>query len=112
GRALSPHLVEEVPARATGRLRRGDYRPHPAAGRRRNRERRAPRRARKRFSGRACRLQFIAAGRILAGARTKRRTTLVNCFVMGYIEDSIESIFEHLKQGEVTMRCGGGIGVD
>lgn len=56
--------------------------------------------------------QFLPAGRILAGAGTARRTTLFNCFVMGYIEDSVESIFEHLKQGAVTMQCGGGIGVD
>ena len=56
--------------------------------------------------------KFLPAGRILAGAGTGRRTTLFNCFVMGYIEDSIESIFEHLKQGAITMQCGGGIGVD
>src|SRR5690606_8704716 len=56
--------------------------------------------------------RFVPAGRILAGAGTGRRTTLFNCFVMGYIDDSIESIFEHVKQGAVTMQCGGGIGVD
>jgi len=56
--------------------------------------------------------KFLPAGRILAGAGTGRRTTLFNCFVMGFIEDSIESIFEHLKQGAITMQCGGGIGVD
>lgn len=56
--------------------------------------------------------KFLPAGRILAGAGTSLRTTLFNCFVMGYIEDSIESIFEHLKQGAITMQCGGGIGVD
>jgi len=56
--------------------------------------------------------RFVPAGRILAGAGTGRRTTLFNCFVMGYIDDSIESIFEHLKQGAITMQCGGGIGVD
>jgi len=56
--------------------------------------------------------RFIPAGRILAGAGTGRRTTLFNCFVMGYIDDSIESIFEHLKQGAITMQWGGGIGVD
>jgi len=56
--------------------------------------------------------KFLPAGRILAGAGTEHQTTLFNCFVMGYIEDSIESIFEHLKQGAITMQCGGGIGVD
>ncbi|MBN1240215.1 MAG: adenosylcobalamin-dependent ribonucleoside-diphosphate reductase [Gammaproteobacteria bacterium] len=55
---------------------------------------------------------FLPAGRILAGAGTERRVTLFNCFVMGFIEDSVDDIFEHLKQGAVTMQWGGGIGVD
>ena len=56
--------------------------------------------------------RFIPGGRILAGAGTKYQVTLFNCFVMGLIEDSIESIFESLKEGALTMQQGGGIGYD
>jgi len=56
--------------------------------------------------------RFLPAGRILAGAGTRHQTTLCNCFVMGFIEDSMESIFERLKEGALTMQWGGGIGVD
>ncbi len=56
--------------------------------------------------------RFIPAGRILAGAGTSRAVTLFNCFVMGTIPDSIEGIFEHLKQAALTMQQGGGVGMD
>jgi ribonucleoside-diphosphate reductase alpha chain len=56
--------------------------------------------------------RFLPAGRILAGAGTRRRVTLFNCFVMGTIEDSIEGIFEALKEGALTMQQGGGVGYD
>ena len=55
---------------------------------------------------------FLPGGRILAGAGTRRRVTLFNCFVMGTIEDSIEGIFRALQEGAVTMQQGGGIGYD
>ena len=56
--------------------------------------------------------KFLPAGRILAGAGTGRKTTLANCFVMDFIDDSIDGIFERLKQSAVTMQWGGGIGCD
>jgi ribonucleoside-diphosphate reductase alpha chain len=56
--------------------------------------------------------RFLPAGRILAGAGTGRHVTLFSCFVMGTIEDSIEGIFEALKEGALTMQRGGGIGYD
>ena len=56
--------------------------------------------------------KFIPAGRILAGAGTDRRVTLFNCFVMGRIGDSMESIFDNLKEAALTMQQGGGIGYD
>ncbi len=56
--------------------------------------------------------KFIPGGRILAGAGTQHRVTLFNCFVMGTIHDSMESIFENLKEGALTMQQGGGIGYD
>ncbi|RMF11816.1 MAG: adenosylcobalamin-dependent ribonucleoside-diphosphate reductase [Alphaproteobacteria bacterium] len=56
--------------------------------------------------------KFLPAGRILAGAGTRREVTLFNCFVMGTIPDSMEGIFEHLKEAALTMQQGGGIGYD
>ncbi len=56
--------------------------------------------------------RFLPGGRILAGAGTARRVTLFNCFVMGRIEDSLDGIFEALKEGALTMQQGGGVGYD
>jgi len=56
--------------------------------------------------------RFLPAGRILSGAGTGRAVTLFNCFVMGTIPDSLEGIFEMLKEGALTMQQGGGIGFD
>lgn len=56
--------------------------------------------------------RFIPAGRILAGAGTARSVTLFNCFVMGEIPDSLDGIFEHLREAAITMQQGGGVGMD
>lgn len=56
--------------------------------------------------------KFLPGGRIQAGAGTHRRVTLFNCFVMGTIEDSMDGIFDGLKEGALTMQQGGGIGYD
>ena len=56
--------------------------------------------------------RFLPAGRIVAGAGTGRDVTLFNCFVMGTLDDSMEGIFEGLKEAAVTMQRGGGIGHD
>ncbi|MCX8474783.1 MAG: adenosylcobalamin-dependent ribonucleoside-diphosphate reductase [Sphingomonas sp.] len=56
--------------------------------------------------------RFIPAGRILAGAGTDRAVTLFNCFVMGTVPDSLDGIFEHLREAAVTMQQGGGVGMD
>jgi ribonucleoside-diphosphate reductase alpha chain len=56
--------------------------------------------------------RFLPGGRILAGAGTGRSVTLLNCFVMGRIEDSIAGIFRALEQSAVTLQHGGGIGCD
>ncbi|MBC7156270.1 MAG: ribonucleoside-diphosphate reductase, adenosylcobalamin-dependent, partial [Rhodobacteraceae bacterium] len=56
--------------------------------------------------------RFLPAGRIVAGAGTGRSVTLFNCFVMGTIPDSMEGIFEMLKEAALTMQQGGGIGYD
>ena len=55
---------------------------------------------------------FLPGGRIIAGAGTDRHVTLFNCFVMGNIHDTLEGIFDALKQGALTMQRGGGVGYD
>ena len=56
--------------------------------------------------------RFLPAGRIISGAGTGRSVTLFNCFVMGTIPDSMEGIFQNLKEAALTMQQGGGIGYD
>jgi ribonucleoside-diphosphate reductase alpha chain len=56
--------------------------------------------------------RFLPGGRIQAGAGTGRRVTLFNCFVMGAIPDSLDDIFDALKEGALTMQQGGGVGYD
>lgn len=56
--------------------------------------------------------RFLPGGRIQAGAGIGHRVTLFNCFVMGTIEDSLDGIFDALKEGALTMQQGGGVGYD
>lgn len=56
--------------------------------------------------------QFIPGGRILAGAGTKHKVTLFNCFVMDIKEDSLRGIFNALEEGALTLQQGGGVGYD
>lgn len=66
----------------------------------------------RRFADLLADFRFLPGGRILAGAGTNRHVTLFNCFVMGTIEDSMDGIFEALKEGAITMQQGGGVGYD
>lgn len=56
--------------------------------------------------------RFLPAGRITAGAGSERNVTLFNCYVMGTIPDSMDGIFDMLKEAALTMQQGGGIGYD
>lgn len=56
--------------------------------------------------------KYLPAGRITSGAGTGRNVTMSNCFVMGTIPDSLEGIFDMLKEAALTMQAGGGIGYD
>ena len=56
--------------------------------------------------------KFLPGGRILANAGTEHQATLLNCYVMGTIDDSIDGIFNGLKEGAITMQQGGGVGYD
>lgn len=55
---------------------------------------------------------WMPAGRILAGAGTEKRVTLMNCFVNGEITDSMESISDAHRNILLTQQQGGGIGTD
>lgn len=56
--------------------------------------------------------KFLPGGRILAGAGTKHKVTLFNCFVMNIAEDSLLAIFTALTEGAKTLHQGGGVGYD
>jgi ribonucleoside-diphosphate reductase alpha chain len=71
-----------------------------------------PRRWARRFEGVLDGFRFLPGGRILAGAGVERRVTLLNCFAMGTIQDSLDGIFDALKDGARTMQQGGGVGYD
>lgn len=55
---------------------------------------------------------WMPAGRILAGAGTNKRVTLMNCYVTGTIEDSMEGIMKEHTNFALTMQQGGGDGAD
>jgi ribonucleoside-diphosphate reductase alpha chain len=65
-----------------------------------------------RFYGVLQDFRFLPGGRIQAGAGTAHQVTLFNCFVMGTIDDSLDGIFDALKEGALTMQQGGGVGYD
>jgi len=56
--------------------------------------------------------RFVPGGRIMFGAGQKRKSTLLNCYVIPIKEDSIEGIFEWCKQAARTYSYGGGVGTD
>jgi ribonucleoside-diphosphate reductase alpha chain len=55
---------------------------------------------------------WMPAGRILAGAGTTKRVTLMNCYVTGTIHDSMEGIMREHTNFALTMQQGGGDGAD
>lgn len=56
--------------------------------------------------------QFLPSGRILAGASTHGQVTMCSGFVSQGIADSIDSVFERLKESAIIIQHGGGVGVD
>lgn len=57
--------------------------------------------------------RFLPGGRIIANAGTDRKAvTMFNCYVMNTIEDSIEGIFESVREAALTQKQGGGVGFD
>lgn len=55
---------------------------------------------------------WMPGGRILAGAGTNKRVTLMNCYVNGTLDDSMEGIHDGYGNIMFTMQQGGGIGTD
>lgn len=56
--------------------------------------------------------RFIPGGRIMHGAGNPKRVTLLNCYVIPVKDDSIEAIFEWMKEAARTYSLGGGVGTD
>src|SRR5699024_8683005 len=54
-------------------------------------------------------LNFIPAGRVLYGAGSGTDVTCFNCYVMHYIKDSREGIYNYRKQVMESMSRGGGV---
>jgi len=59
-----------------------------------------------------CKGLLMMGGRIAAGAGTKKQVTLMNCFVNGTLDDSMEGITKGLSDNMLTLRMGGGVGTD
>lgn len=68
----------------------------------------------------ALKRQITVAGRVLAGAGTDKRVTLINCFVSPEIQDSLRTLEDMPGKGIMdacsvaafTQQMGGGIGMD
>ena len=55
---------------------------------------------------------WMPGGRILAGAGTGKRVTLMNCYVNETLDDSMVGIMKGLNNIAFTQQMGGGIGTD
>ena len=55
---------------------------------------------------------WMPGGRILAGAGTSKRVTLMNCYVNKKLDDSLEDIMNGVSIAALTQQQGGGIGTD
>lgn len=55
---------------------------------------------------------WVPGGRILAGAGTEKRVTLMNCYVNETVPDDMEGIMHAVRNTALTLQQGGGIGTD
>lgn len=55
---------------------------------------------------------WMPGGRIIAGAGTTKRVTLLNCYVNRTLDDALPSIMASLEDAALTQQMGGGIGTD
>jgi ribonucleoside-diphosphate reductase alpha chain len=57
--------------------------------------------------------KFLNGGRIITNAGTNRKNaTMFNCYVMNKIPDSMDGIFDVVKEAALTQQMGGGVGFD
>lgn len=56
--------------------------------------------------------RFVPGGRIMHGAGNSKRVTNLNCYVVEIRDDSIEAIFDWMKEAARTYSLGGGMGTD
>ena len=57
--------------------------------------------------------KFLPAGRIISNAgTTRKKVTMFNCYVMNRIDDSMEGIFDAVREAALTQKQGGGVGFD
>ncbi len=56
--------------------------------------------------------RFIPGGRIMHAIGNPKRVTALNCYVIPIKDDSIESIFDWMKESARTYSLGGGVGAD
>ncbi len=56
--------------------------------------------------------RFIPGGRIMHAAGNRKRVTALNCYVIPLHDDSIESIFDWMREAARTYSMGGGVGTD
>jgi ribonucleoside-diphosphate reductase alpha chain len=56
--------------------------------------------------------KFVPGGRILFGAGSNHKATLLNCYYLPLKKDSLEGIYETAKEMARTYSYGGGVGID
>lgn len=59
-----------------------------------------------------CKGLWVPGGRILAGAGTEKRVTLINCYVNETVADDMGGIMHAVTNTALTLQQGGGIGTD
>lgn len=67
---------------------------------------------RERFRGILQDFRFLPGTCILANAGTSRRATLIDCFAASPIEDSIQGIFNALRETMMSLQAGSGVTID
>ena len=56
--------------------------------------------------------KFVPGGRILFGAGSNHKATLLNCYYIPIKKDSLEGIYDTAKEMARTYSYGGGVGID
>ena len=56
--------------------------------------------------------RFVPGGRIMHAVGNPKRVTSMNCYVLPIKDDSIEAIFDWMKEAARTYSLGGGVGAD